>query len=142
MQNWGFLCEFGKLFGEILHWQNRKGFIMRKKSYKGRCTKRTVSKSKEVCKTYDDIAFKYLDVLEANKNIIEIKCNVPVNLSELGEYTTDFVCMKKDGDLLVRECVFRKLITRPSTIKLLDASREYWLKRGVTDWGLVINEEE
>lgn len=115
---------------------------MRKKNYKGRCTKRTVSKSKEVCKTYDDIAFKYLDLLEANKNIVEIKCNVPVNLSELGEYTTDFVCMKKDGDLLVRECVFRKLITRPSTIKLLDASREYWLKRGVTDWGLVINEEE
>ncbi|MBQ4266908.1 MAG: hypothetical protein IJB93_01840 [Clostridia bacterium] len=26
-------------------------------------------------------------------------------------------------------------------VKLLDISREYWLKHGVNDWGLVIDEE-
>lgn len=115
---------------------------MRKKNYKGRCVKRVVGKSKEVCRTYDDIAFKYLDVLEVNKNIKEIKCNVPIDLSALGEYTTDFVCIKAKGDLLVRECVYRKLISKPLTVKLLDSSRVYWLKHGVTDWGIVTDAEE
>ena len=26
-----------------------------------------------------------------------------------------------------------------TTAKLLDASRDYWLKHGVTDWGLVVD---
>jgi len=56
-----------------------------------------------------------------------------------GEYTTDFVCTKADGDLMVRECVFRKNLLRPTTAKLLDVSRDYWLKHGVTDWGLVVD---
>ncbi len=115
---------------------------MRKKNYKGRCIKRAVAKSKEICRTYDDIGFKYLDVLQERKDIKEIKCNVPIDLSELGEYTTDFVCVKTDGDLLVRECVFRKLILKPLTAKLLDASREYWLKHGVSDWGIVTDAEK
>lgn len=51
------------------------------------------------------------------------------------------LCTKTDGDLMVRECVFRKFLMKPLTVKLLDASREYWLKRGVTDWGVVIDEE-
>lgn len=32
---------------------------MRKKNYKGRCQKRTLSKSKEVCRFYDAIQSKY-----------------------------------------------------------------------------------
>ena len=43
---------------------------------------------------------------------------------------------------MVRECVSRSHLTKPMTIKLLDLSREHWLKKGVTDWGLVIDEEE
>ena len=57
------------------------------------------------------------------------------------EYMTDFVCIKTDGDLMVRECVYRKLLTKPLTIKLLDMSRDYWQRHGVTDWGLVIDAE-
>ena len=30
---------------------------------------------------------------------------------------------------------------KPLTVKLLDASRDYWLRHGVTGWGLVIDEE-
>lgn len=71
----------------------------------------------------------------------EIRCNVLLDGIDAGEYTSDFVCVKTDNDLMVRECVYRKYLTKPMTVKLLDASREYWLRRGVTDWGLVIDEE-
>ena len=59
-----------------------------------------------------------------------------------GEYTSDFVCIKTDGEVMVRECVQRKHLMKPMTVKLLDASREYWLRRGVSDWGLGVNEEK
>jgi hypothetical protein len=38
--------------------------------------------------------------------------------------------------------VFRKHLTKPMTVNLLDASREYWLRHGVSDWGIVIDEEK
>ena len=115
---------------------------MRKKNYKGRCEKRMVAKCTEVCRTYDAIQYAYVDILSASQDIVEIRCNVPLDGLEEGEYTTDFVCTKQDGDLMVRECVFRKLIDKPMTVKLLEASRQYWLRHGVTDWGLVIDEEK
>lgn len=111
---------------------------LRKKNFKGLCEKRKISKCTEVCRTYDPIQYVYADILSADDTIQEFKCNVPLdNL----EYTTDFVCTKAGGDLMARECVYRKHLTKPLTIKLLDISREYWLRRGVTDWGLVIDEE-
>jgi len=73
---------------------------VKKKNYKGRCVKRTIAKSKKVCRTYDDIAFRYLYMLQEREDVEEIKCNVAIDLLELGEYTTDFVCVKTDGDLL------------------------------------------
>lgn len=111
---------------------------MRKKNYKGRCEKRTISKCEEVCRTFDSIQYAYADVLQASEEIKEIRCNVSLDGEE---YTSDFVCVKSNGDLLVRECVDRRFLTKPLTVKLLDVSRLYWLRRGVTDWGLVINEE-
>ena len=115
---------------------------MRKKNYKGRCEKRALSKCKEICRTYDDIQFAYADMLQQNDSITEIRCNVLLDGLELGEYTTDFVCVKADNDLMVRECVSRKFLTKPLTVKLLDISRDYWSKHGVTDWGIVTNDEE
>lgn len=114
---------------------------MRKKNFKGRCEKRTISKCEEVCRTFDSIQYAYADVLQASENIKEIRCNVPLDGLPDREYTSDFVCTKTNGDLLVRECVERRFLTKPLTVKLLDVSRLYWLRRGVTDWGLVINEE-
>lgn len=115
---------------------------MRKKGYKGRCEKRTLSKCKEVCKTYDAIQAAYAEVLQECDEVKEIRCNVLLDGLEIGEYTSDFVCVKPDGDLMVRECVFRKFLMKPMTVKLLDASREYWLNHGVSDWGLVIDAEK
>lgn len=114
---------------------------MRKKNLKGRCEKRMIEKSKEVCKTYDAIQYAYADLLQESDEIKEIRCNVLLDGLDVGEYTSDFVCTKTDGDLMVRECVFRKFLTKPLTVKLLDASREYWIRHGVMDWGLVIDEE-
>lgn len=114
---------------------------MRKKNYKGRCEKRTLSKCKEICRTYDVIQSAYADLLQQNDSITEIRCNVLLDGLEPGEYTTDFVCVTADNDLMVRECVSRKFLTKPLTVKLLDMSRDYWLRRGVVDWGIVTNEE-
>ena len=114
---------------------------MRKKNYKGRGEKRTISKCEEVCRTFDSIQYAYADVLQASEDIKEIRCNVPMDGLSVGDYTSDFVCTKTNGDLLVRECVERRFLTKPLTVKLLDASRLYWLRRGVTDLGLVVNEE-
>lgn len=111
---------------------------MQKKNYKGRCEKRSLSKCK-VCRTYNPIQRAYSDILENDNSIKEFQCNVPL---ENSEYTSDFLCTKTDGDLIVRECVQRKLLTKPRTVKLLDVSKEYWLKRGIEDWRIVIDDEE
>ena len=114
---------------------------MRKKNFKGRCEKRAIAKCEGVCRTYDAIQSTYADMLQASDEVKSIRCNVLLDGLDVGEYTSDFVCTMVDGDMMVRECVYRKLLMRPSTVKLLDASREYWLRHGVTDWGLVIDEE-
>lgn len=115
---------------------------MRKKGYKGRCEKRLLNKSKDICRLYDNIQTVYANLLQENENIKEIRCNVLLEGLTEGDYTSDFVCVKTDDVLMVRECVFRKLLLKPMTIKLLDASREYWLNHGVSDWGLVVDEEK
>lgn len=116
---------------------------MRKKGYKGkRVEKRSLSKSKEICRFYDALQSKYADMMQDCEEITEIRCNVPLDGLTEGEYTTDFVCVKSNGDLMVRECVLRKHLTKPMTVRLLDISREYWLRHGVSDWGLVIDAEK
>ena len=116
---------------------------MRNSNNKPRCEKLSLSKCPGVCRTYSDIQLAYAQQLQADENIVEFRCNVPLEDFELtdGAYTTDFVCTKSNQELKVRECVHRNHLTKPMTIKLLDISKEYWLRRGVTDWGLVINEE-
>lgn len=114
---------------------------MRKKNFKGRTEKRILSKCKEVCRTYDVIQSAYADILQADESIVEIRCNVLLDGLPEGEYTSDFLCIRNNGEMIVRECVQRKHLMKPMTVKLLDASREYWLKRGVS-WGVVIDEEK
>ena len=114
---------------------------MNKKNPKTRCIRKQLTKCADVCRCYDKIQSVYADLLEENDEIVEFKCNVLLEGLELGEYTSDFVCTKTDGTLRVRECVERKNLTRPYTAKLLDASRNYWTKRGVEDWGIVIDKK-
>lgn len=148
---WEIQSVFGNIFGKIKcfwevlpHFGNCQisgGAAMRKKGYKGRCEKKDLSKSQEVCRTYDAIQSNYADILQNDNDIQEIRCNVLLDGLSEGAYTSDFVCVKADGDLMVRECVFRKFLKKPMTVKLLDASRDYWINHGVSDWGMVIDEE-
>ena len=115
---------------------------MRKKNFKGRCEKRRLEKCMDLCKTYDAIQYAYAEILSTCPEVMEFRCNVYLEGLEDGDYTTDFVCTKQNGDLMVRECVYRKLIEKPMTVRLLEASRQYWLRHGVSDWGLVTDAEK
>lgn len=114
---------------------------MRKNNLKTRCEKRKLPKFNETCKTYDSISFSYADLLVERKDVKEISCNVLLEGILNNEYVSDFVCLKEDGDLMVRECVLRTHLSKPMTLKLLDESKTYWNKKGIKDWGIVINEE-
>ncbi len=114
---------------------------MRKKNFKGRCEKRKLPKCEDVCRTFDALQYAFADVLSASKDIKSFRVNVLLDGLEEGDYTSDFVCVKMDGDLMVRECVERKYLTKPLTVKLLDLSRQYWLRHGVADWGIVVEKE-
>ena len=114
---------------------------MKKKNFKGRCEKRTFGKCKEVCKTYNPIQAAYAEILQKDITIEKFSCNVPLDGLEIGDYTSDFVCTRTDGEIIVRECVFRRLLQKPKTLTLLDVSREYWQSRGISDWGVVIDAE-
>lgn len=117
---------------------------MKPKGYKRtRCEKRTLSKcANGVARTYNVLESKYADKLEADPNVKEFRCQVLLEGLEIGEYCSDFVATKVDGDLMVRECVYRKDLLKLSTGKLLDASRNFWRRRGVEGWGIVVEEKE
>ena len=62
---------------------------------------------------YNDIQYMFGKVVDTWSNIIEIKANVKLDDFILGDsYTTDFVCTKDDGELMVRECVFISKINK------------------------------
>ena len=131
---------FGKFLGRF--WETQKGwFIVIKKNYKGRCERRAIDKAEGVCRFYSKIQSVYADKLVENDDIEEIHCNVLLEGLDIEAYTTDFLCKKKEGSYMIRECVERKYITKPKTVKLLDVSLDYWRKRGIEDWGIVVDKE-
>lgn len=134
----GILVVFGEETVLFLGGQ-RKEFQMRKKDYKGRCMKKTSPKSETVCRLYDDLQISFLKNLEADDDVISIQTNAP--LDDL-DFTSDFLCRRANGDFMLRECVYRKYLTKPLTAEQLDLSRMYWAKHGVVDWGVVIDAEK
>ncbi len=115
---------------------------MKKINYKGRCEKRKVSKCEEICRTYSKIQSAMVDMLENNDDVVSFKCNVQLKGVADDLYSTDFVIRKVDGSTAVRECVWRINLQKPSYVKLLDISRNYWLSKDVEDWGIVIEKED
>lgn len=99
-----------------------------------------MNKCDDVCKTYDAIQYVYANLLSETEEVKSFQVNVLLQGLEEGAYTSDFVITKADGNLMVRECVSRKHLTKPMTTKLLDVSRNYWKSHGVSDWGIVIEE--
>lgn len=133
--------EINLIFGKGVFSINQGGMSMVKRGYKGRCEKQRIEKCKEVCRTYNPIQKEYANLLSKNDEILEIHCNVLMEGLEDGDYTSDFVCTKQNGDLMVRECVYRNHLLKPRTMKLLEASRKFWLSHGVYDWGIVVEKE-
>ncbi|MBD5584212.1 MAG: hypothetical protein HDQ88_03950 [Clostridia bacterium] len=116
---------------------------MRNKSTHSVTLKKKLNKCRCIFYAYNDLQYKYGEYLDGNNDIAEIKCNVSIDECELGDtYTTDFYCVKTNGDILVRECVYKEKLLRPQVIKMLDASRNYWLSKGINDWGIVLNESK
>ena len=105
---------------------------MRKKNYKGRCEKRAVKKCGTICKTFDPIQSAFVTILDNRNDIVEIKCNVELE-GDASDFTTDIVAVMTNGELMVRECVSRKILSRPLTLKWLEISQTYWYRRGVKD---------
>lgn len=114
---------------------------MRRSDYRGaKCVKRKLSKCEDVCRTYGDLQHKFADLLETSDDIASFQVNVEMTgLNIDGKFTTDFVAVKTDGELMVRECVERNKIHTPRNCRMLDASREYWLRHGIKDWGIVVD---
>lgn len=114
---------------------------MKKKNYKGvSCTKRTIAKCIGICKTYGELELRYADILSHSDSVEEFETNRQFDSEELKDYVSDFIGRRTDGSLFVRECVMEKVLMRPSVCRLLDASRLYWEKRGISDWGLVVDD--
>ena len=115
---------------------------MRNSNSHTRTIKTKLDKSKNIFHAYSDIQFKYGKKLDKDSEVVEIKTNVKLVGCELGDnYTTDFYCTKKNGDRFVRECVSRERLMKPQMVRMLDASRSFWLANGVEDWGIVIDGE-
>ena len=103
--------------------------------------KKKLSKCKNIFYAHSNLQFEYGNNLDLNDDIVEIKCNVKLIGCELGDsYTSDFVCIKRSGETMVRECVEKSKLIKPLTCKMLDSSRNYWLSKGVDDWGIVLND--
>ncbi len=59
---------------------------MRRKNYKGRCIKQQLPKFKDTCRTYDALMTETAKILSRDENIIEIRCNVPLEGPEREKY--------------------------------------------------------
>lgn len=124
-----------------IHFLERKGYV-RKANFKGKCVKwKALKCGDSICRTYDEIPRVYAEQLSVCEEVKSFQCNVLLNGLQEGAYTSGFVITKADGDLMVRECVERKHLTKPLTVRLLQASREFWLRHGVSDWGIVVEKE-
>ena len=113
---------------------------MRNKVQKGRCIKLSLDGFEEVVKTYDELQLAAAKFLSSNRDFVDCQCNVESCTIDDTKYTTDFVAKDKGGKLTALECVQRKNLTKPKTIKLLDESQRFWCARGI-EWGLILDKE-
>ena len=113
---------------------------MRNSNSKVRCEKRKLPKCDDLLRLYSPMQSTFADILQTDDSVKSFRCNVPLESCDAGDgFTTDFYVTKADDTVMVRECVYRKHLSKPMTIKLLMASFRYWSEKGVKDWGLVVD---
>ena len=113
---------------------------MRNNKTHSQTIKRSLLKCKNILYAYSELQLRYAELLSKRNDILEFRANVKLDQFPLGKtYTTDFVITTTEGRTQIRECVYKDKLLKPMTIKLLDASRAYWLSKGINDWGIVID---
>lgn len=114
---------------------------MRNVNTRTKTLKCKLNKCKNIFYAYSDIQFQYGKYLDSLDEIIEIFPNIKISDDEVqGNYTSDFYCIKSNGEIMVRECLYKSKLMKPLTCKYLDMSRNYWLKKGILDWGIILDE--
>ena len=111
---------------------------MRNSNTRSKTFKKKLNKSKKIFYAFSELQYRYGEILDTKDEISEIKANIKLDLED--NYTSDFYIVKTDGSVMVRECVYKDKLMKPNTIKLLDISRNYWLSKGIENWGLVLDE--
>ena len=115
---------------------------MHNSNTRSKTIKKKLNKCKNIFFAYSNLQFTYGNILDSNEEVVEIKSNVKLIGCDLGDsFTSDFLCTKSNGELMVVECIEKEKLLKPLTCKMLDCSRNYWLSKGVIDWRLVIGEE-
>lgn len=115
---------------------------MRKRNFTGRCTKRYVPKCTDICRTYNALQEAYADVLSQSNDVKKFRGNVYLEGLAEGIIQRILSVRKLTEQSYGRECVYRSRLIKSMHYKLLEASRSYWRHRGVTDWGMVINDKK
>ena len=111
--------------------RRKKKITLKNKNFKGRCEKRTFGKCKEVCKTYNPIQAAYAEMLQEDITIEKFNCNVPLDGLEIGDYTSDFVCTRTNGEIIVPQALAKAKDTDfARRIKRVLAEPRYFRLRG------------
>ena len=85
-----------------------------------------------VCKLYSSLQRKLAERFENDDSVETFEVNVKVDELPIdGTFTTDLLVKFKDGSLKAYECILRKHLTKPMSMKLLSLSRAHWIKKGV-----------
>ena len=113
---------------------------MRNRNQKGKCVKQTLPHFEGVVRTYDSLQEAAAKMLSGSNGYQVIRANVDCCKVDDVAYTTDFVCQNGDSTYAAFECVYRKHLDKPKTVKLLNASQQFWEGRGA-QWGIIIDSE-
>ena len=85
-----------------------------------------------VCKLYSSLQRKLAERFENDDSVETFEVNVKVDELPIdGAFTTDLLVKFKDGSLKACECILRRHLTKPMSMRLLSLSRAYWMKKGV-----------
>ena len=86
---------------------------MRNKNTHSLTIKGKLNKKKGVFVAFNQLQFKYGQLLDKDDEIVEIQANYSLKDFSFGNnYTSDFVCKKSNGELKIRGCIYRKNIMK------------------------------
>ncbi len=70
---------------------------MRNSKTRTKTLKKKLNKCKNIFYAYNELQYKYGNILDEREDVLEFKCNVKINCSLGPDYSTDFYIIKADG---------------------------------------------